>query len=377
MKAGFNRWWLLPLGILTASALLASSIIVFEPSFVNRSFATVAPRGATVDCSGAKVSDYACYQERYQDLVRGSGVKAAFDDLKNEYSKNEFVQTNCHQLTHVVGRAAFSLYGDIPNTYGQGDDFCQGGYFHGAIEAVAAKIGPDKIVDEASTICADLRESQEHSSYHFSCVHGLGHGLMSILGNEVFKSLETCDTLTDTWEQESCYGGVFMENVMAASNPSHPSKYLKADQPLYPCTDIESRYKTECYKRQIWYALYTQDNDFGKVFDLCSTTKTDSRSTCYQSLGGEASWRSVNDVDQTKSTCVLGGDYEARSNCVIGVVKGFFSYYDGDQAKTQATEFCESLDTNLRDVCTQTSEESAKTFGVDQGNSILDFGALR
>src|SRR3954469_7783521 len=113
MRVSFNTWWLLPFGILTASALVALSIVVFQPSLINRSFAASAPQmasGPLVECSGASETDYACYQERYQELVHGSGVEAAFDELKDEYEKNDFVHSNCHQLTHVVGRAAAALY---------------------------------------------------------------------------------------------------------------------------------------------------------------------------------------------------------------------------------------------------------------------------
>src|SRR5206468_2613061 len=130
----------------------------------------------------------------------------------------------------------------------------------------------------------DVSENQKYSFYHYNCVHGLGHGFMGVLDNEVFKSLETCDTLTDDWERESCYGGVFMENTMSEENPGNLSKYLKPDQPLYPCTDVETKYKNECYKMQTSHALRTQGNDFGKVFGLCSKVEDEFRPTCYQSL---------------------------------------------------------------------------------------------
>lgn len=360
MTEGFNRWWLLPFGILTTSALLTLSVVVFQPSFINRSYAEVAQQVASeaaVDCSGAVANDYACYQRRYQDLVHNSGVAAAFADLKDEYQKNQFVSTNCHQLTHVIGRAAVDLYGDLSGTYAQGDTFCQAGYYHGAIEALAARIGSDKIVDEANTICADLAENERYSFYHYSCVHGLGHGFMGVLNNELYKSLETCDKLTDEWEREQCYDGVFMQNVMAAYDPSYPTKYLKADQPLYPCTDVQDKYKTQCYKRQIWYALYTQGNDFSKVFDLCGTVNDGYRTTCYEGLGRDASWRSEGNVAKTKDTCMLGGDYEARSSCVAGAVEGFSLYYDSDQGEAQAKVLCESLEADLRAVCLQKGKE--------------------
>ena len=379
----------MPFGVLAASALLAFGIVVLDPSFVSRAFTEIAqlaaseptgtseapdavsepaeasePTEAGVDCSGSLSSDYSCYQKRYQGLVNGSGVEAAFADLRDEYSNNRFVRSNCHQLVHVIGRAAADLYGDISGTYSRGDPFCTGGYYHGVMEAIVAKIGSDNILNEANSLCASFREGQRYSDFHFDCVHGLGHGFMGIQDNELFKSLETCDALTDGWERENCYGGVFMENVLAKDNPDHPSKYLKADQPLYPCTDVETKYKNLCYQLQTTYALQTQDNDFARVFDLCAKFENSSRPMCYQGLGRDAAWQSIGQVVEevaeigyTSTTCMLGKDYEARSNCVVGAAKYFVDHYRGD---TVAKTFCESLATDLRAVCLGKGEEHSK-----------------
>lgn len=367
MMAGFNKWWLMPFGILMVSVLISAGIVLFEPAFLGGASAEVAQAdvaggkkkvaagGEPRDCSGASANDYACYQERYQGLVQGSGVEAAFTELKSEYDKNEFIKAQCHQITHVIGRAATDVYGDIPNTYSKGDNFCWSGYYHGAMEATVAKIGPDKILKEADTICAPLGEGdQKHSFYHYNCVHGLGHGFMGVQNNELFESLEVCDTMTDDWERESCYSGAFMENIMAKDNPSHPSKELRADEPLYPCTEVEKKYKPQCYLMQTSYALETLGNDFQKVFELCGTVESEFRPTCYQSLGRDASGITSSDVDRTNANCMLGEDYEARSNCVIGAAKDFISYYSRD---TEAKELCDSFDADLRKVCLKTAEE--------------------
>ena len=110
---------------------------------------------------------------------------------------------------------------------------------------------------------------------------------------------------------------------------------------------------------QTSYALQTQSYDFTKVFDLCAGVEDDYRPTCYQSLGRDASSQGTADVEKTRDICMLGEDYEARSNCVIGVVRDFISYYSDD---TQAKEFCESLDADLRDLCLQEAEEFYKIF---------------
>ena len=147
MRPSLIKRWLLPLSILTTSALATLGVIVFELNFANRSSAEVArqPAGETAGgCSGALSSDYACYQERYQNLVHYSGVEAAFAELEEDYEDNGFVKASCHQLTHVIGCAAADLYGDVSGAFGRGEHFCGTGYYHGVMEAVVARTGPTR-----------------------------------------------------------------------------------------------------------------------------------------------------------------------------------------------------------------------------------------
>jgi len=340
ISANFNKWWYLPLGILNVSALIAVSIMVFGPSFIG-------PRVA--DCSGDRTNDYSCYQKRYQDLVDNSGVEAAFTDLKDEFTKEPFVKVTCHQLTHVIGRAAANLYdGDLASTYSRGDDFCGSGYYHGAMETIVANIGADNILDEADDICADLREHQNQHLNHRNCAHGMGHGFMGLYQNELFESLEACDALSDEWERAHCSGGGFMENIMDEDIPSNPSKYLKADQPFYPCTEVKTEYKHQCYARHAVYALKTQGDDFAKAFDLCGKVEDGFRSSCYVGLGNQVTSLSTSKDDRTdeaqaeyiRERCMQGQDTGAQSTCFGAAVRQLIFYYDSD---VQAKALCESL----------------------------------
>src|SRR5919206_1926314 len=366
--ANFNRWWLLPFTILTASALTAVSIIVFRPSFIDHGYALeefqqTASTNTSIDCSGPSASDFSCYQKRYQDLVYNSGVQAAFADLKDQFNKEHFVQANCHQLTHVIGRAAADLYaGDLASTYSQGDNFCASGYYHGAMETIVRNIGADKIVDEANDICAAARQEQNQSLNHRNCAHGIGHGLMGLYQNELFESLEGCDALSDGWERDQCSGGVFMENIIDENNPSNPSKYLKADQPFYPCTEVKSEYKQQCYTRHSEYALKKQDNDFAKAFELCGKIEDGFQKVCYVGLGNEAADQGTHydsaDGSQAKfirGLCTQAQNDEALSTCLIGAATQLIFYYDSDE---QAKALCKSLwSGGWRSTCRQLSKE--------------------
>ena len=357
---------MLPFGILTASALTALNILVFGPSFIDLSNATAFEQtgsNTAIDCSAHKANDFSCYQERYQDLVYSSGVEAAFADLKDEFTKEQVVETNCHQLAHVIGRAAAELYsGDVASTYSRGDDFCGSGYYHGAMQTVVANIGADKILDEADNICAEPREQQDQSLNHRNCAHGMGHGFMGLYQNEVFESLEACDSLTEEFERDQCSGGVFMENIMDEDDPSNPSKYLKADEPFYPCTEVKTEYKYQCYGRHPVYALKKQGNDFAKVFDLCGKVEDGFRTACYDGLGNNAAVQSTysDTADRTQAEfihglCMLGQDIEALSKCFTGAVRELIFHYDSD---VQAKALCETLTrADWRAVCLRVSEK--------------------
>ena len=383
---------MLPFGILTTSALIASSILVFGPTLADHwSDDEVALHGAheptetsepVAECSGDS-TDHACYQQRYESLVRVSGVPAAFTELKDEFTDDEFVNTNCHHLTHIIGRAAAELYGDVASTYSRGDNFCASGYYHGVIETIVATLGADEVLDKADNICADLRERQNYSFDHRNCLHGLGHGSMYVLGNELFEALGTCDALTDEWERDQCSGGVFMENVMAHDNPGHPSKYLKADEPFYPCTEVKAEYRTQCYARHTEYALKvanqhdtTAQDNFAKVFDLCAAVEDGFRVACYSGLGHQASTEAnladITDGDRvafTRELCMLGQDYEALYYCVVAAARQLVFYYDSD---AQAKELCESLtSTDLHAVCLQRTEEQLAKQQYGQEASTL------
>lgn len=291
--------------------------------------------------------DFSCYENYYENLVAKKGLKVAFTDLKDRYKESAYVRSQCHPLTHVLGHAAVKLYPKVSSAYIYGDPFCWSGYYHGVMEGIVEKIGKASIIDNLSTICDGIPGKSTYSFDYYNCVHGLGHGLMALSSNELFDSLKTCDNLVGSWEQQSCYGGVFMENVIV-DNKNHFTKYLKPTEPLYPCSAVDTKYKSPCYLMQTSYMLKITNGDFKRVFEFCSTAEEGFRTQCYQSLGRDASGRSISNAEITKATCELGSNFEQKSNCIIGAVKDFISYYHSD---VEAKKFCNLLSTQLTEIC--------------------------
>jgi hypothetical protein len=304
------------------------------------------PSTVVFSCDGPLASQFGCYEKFYTNIVLTEGVAAAFADLKDRYNTNGYVKAQCHPIAHAIGRAAVQKYPDVSSAYEHGDSYCWSGYYHGVLEAVVANIGRENVPDELNTICANIPGKDRYSFDYFNCVHGLGHGLMAFTNDELPDSLKLCDRLSGNWENRSCYGGVFMENIIA-NGINHVTKYLKADDPLYPCDGIDDKYRTDCYLMQTSHMLAAENNDFKKVFDLCSSVGTFA-DTCYQSLGRDASGQNSSDPVITKTRCMLGADFDQRSNCVIGAVKDFISYFHGID---QGNVFCNSLDADLAKLC--------------------------
>lgn len=314
-------------------------------------------------CAQSNQITFSCYKAELTQITKESGPTSAFALLKKQYSQVEYVKSQCHQLVHVIGRAAYARYGNVADTFAHGDQFCWAGYYHGLMEQVADEQGTAKFLNSLNTICSEIAAKARFSFNHYNCVHGLGHGVMEAEDGNLFKALDDCDRISDDWERSSCYGGVFMQNIMIVQSPDetvdHSSAYLKADEPMYPCTAIANKYKGQCYLMQTSYALQVEDYNFAKVFKLCDATPPAYRDTCYNSIGRDASGQSISDVDRTKAVCLMGSDIVARSGCVAGAAKDFVSYFHSD---VEAKRLCAALPSELRDSCFNTVAGYYSTF---------------
>ena len=128
---------------------------------------------------------------------------------------------------------------------------------------------------------------------------------------------------------------------------------------MYPCTAIDEKYQGACYLMQTSFALQMDDYDFSKVFAQCAAINTAFVDICYQSAGRDASGQTLSDVGQTKAKCMLGPDLDARTNCVIGAVKDFVSYY---HSYTKGYQLCEAMPAGIAGTCNQTVESYYATF---------------
>jgi hypothetical protein len=158
------------------------------------------------------------------------------------------------------------------------------------------------------------------------------------------RSLKTCDALEDSWDQTSCTGGVFMENL--SSSYGVKSKWLRDDDPIYPCNSVAERHKVYCYLMVTSRILPTVGYDFAKASKACRKSERAWIPTCFQSLGRDASGHSRQNPDQILRYCGTAGDM--IGDCIYGAARDMSSNYAGGK---EAAVLCTKAPAGVRARC--------------------------
>ena len=124
------------------------------------------------------------------------------------------------------------------------------------------------------------------------------------------RSLKVCDALAGSWDQTSCTGGVFMENL--SSSYGVKSKWLRDNDLIYPCNIVAERHKIYCYLMVTSRILPTNGYNFAKTSKTCRTSEKAWVATCFQSLGRDASGNSRQNPDEILTLLQDGREHDER-----------------------------------------------------------------
>jgi mono/diheme cytochrome c family protein len=289
--------------------------------------------------------DLTCLEQAYGNIAFRQGPKAALSRFERAIAGPGPVERNCHRIAHKIGAASLArLDGAVGAAFAAGSAACWSGYYHGVVERGFAGVGADRLVATSRGMCADrgLRNGPTFTLYQ--CVHGLGHGLMIHTGYDLPRSLATCDRLRGSWDQTACTGGVFMENI--SSSYGIQSKWLRADDLMYPCNTVAERHKLYCYLMVTSRILPAVRYDFAETSRLCRTSEPNWVATCFQSLGRDASGQSRQDPDRIIELCRTAGG--SMGECLYGAARDVASNYAGGR---EAAVLCAGSPAPLRARC--------------------------
>jgi mono/diheme cytochrome c family protein len=313
--------------------------------------------------------DSTCYQQAFANLAYYKGPKPALAAFTRAMHTNPFVEENCHRIAHAIGAGALTrFHGDVGTAFARGSAVCWSGYYHGILERAFQGIPNSRLGTVARRLCTRV-EAHASTFVAYQCVHGLGHGLMIYTGYDLPLALHTCDRLRTPWEQTSCTGGVFMENQ--SSSYGFRSQWLRAKQPLYPCTAVARRHKLYCYLMVTSQILPDVGYSWTKTVAICRRSEPGWVPTCFQSLGRDASGQTRGRISQIDRICQLAGDMERE--CLLGAAKDLTSQ---DANGRRAARLCAASDPAARSYCYYGIGSILGTFTSDPAQRRAECRAL-
>ena len=269
------------------------------------------------------------------------------------------VNVDCHQRAHEAGRIAYELFGAL--AFSLSGHECHSGGYHGATEALFRERGTASLEADIAVVCGDAL----NVFFRHQCVHGVGHGLMAWTSYELLEALVLCDRLGQAGDQQSCYSGVFMENVVGGLSGAmgHYTEYLSED-PNFPCSILEERHIGPCYFFQTSRMLMLARGDFQQVAKGCAEAPQAARRPCFQSMGRDVGGVSRGNPEQAIQLCSYVQDGRDRRDCLAGAVQDTFWDAGGSD---NALAFCELVQDDEKNRCYSTIIARAHhIFGTPQ-----------
>lgn len=289
------------------------------------------------------------YPELLETITRLSQADpvAAWEDLKTAFFVNGEVRGQVHEFTHIIGNDLYTQYGLA------GIQFCTAefafGCYHGVTEQALTDLGLPGVL-EIQGQCQTFFVGKPAANA--SCIHGIGHGVLSYTGLDLGPALRDCDLLDMSFRQY-CYDGVFMENA------SNPQSILSSWQ---FCEALDARYQSSCARYQTLRQFETAGRDFSAVSRFCFEAENRViRETCADALGILAAQIRVGEYISIDATCRLSGSEEQESLCVIGAVKEvIFQTFPNWQSVSQ--ELCQGLSGQWQTRCFSAREAVKQNY---------------
>jgi mono/diheme cytochrome c family protein len=294
------------------------------------------------DCA-KKTGGFACYRQAFGNLVFEDGPTKALATLATDSTTLPAVRADCHQIVHSIGHAALAYYHDnAGEALAHGQMTCNSGYYHGVIELSISGKPRSQIVPIVRKLCTNPSVTK-NTFLLYQCVHGLGHGLMIYSGDDLPYSLHVCDQLTTSFAREACPGGVFMQNL---DTGMISSRYIRAKDPIYPCTIVAKRHKYYCYLQATERILQVVGYKWPKVAAWCRKSEPGWADICFQSMGRDASGFSQYHPEKALAICAQAGD--KAGECIFGAARDYANNFAGGR---EAAQLCNLAPERYRGRC--------------------------
>jgi hypothetical protein len=310
-----------------------------------RSTASAAESGGMAALAACKSDEtFGCYQRGFRAIVDAQNPGVALDDLDVLYKSDAYVRRTCHPLAHAIGHLAYAKYKSVTVAEQYARETCWSGYHHGLMESYISQFDDTQLRAKMNGICKQ-DPSHPYSLAYYNCWHGLGHGLTIRFTQDIFHALRFCNVITHSWERQSCYSGVFMQNIVANGSGMHRAVDLKPSDPIYPCDAVSEQEKPSCYLLPV-------------AFRICNRVETRYVGTCYRSMGRDISGAALLDPGKVVSQCAMGASAH-RAECIAGAAAN--AVFDR-HARGKADALCRLAEPADRAACRKATNDAVATL---------------
>lgn len=277
-----------------------------------------------------------CTSKELQGLVASDTAEFSLKVLDELSARNAAVLSASHAIAHEIGDATYKRFVTLPDSLSQCRDNASSGCHHGVMMSYIAKNGIPG-ADLLRVTCDQIKARGQMP--YFNCLHGLGHGIMlgRILlskgvpgSSEIQDGLRDCDALAGEYEQRSCYGGMFMEFIVAAKfqifHYAVKPKY-RADDVHWPCSAVADRYAEDCYLSHGRYILDEAKWNHAAAFETCGGARTlEGQRGCVTNIGRETNAAYRGQPAKLVESCGRATDPNHRGWCLSGAVRETLHY---------------------------------------------------
>ena len=259
-------------------------------------------------------------------------------------------QIDCHQEAHLLGRTAYALFG--AKAFEEGNASCHSGFYHGAMETFLFEEGTSNLAEKINNLC-NIFNTQFGK---FECLHGVGHGVLAFQDYDLPLALETCRKLATDYDAHSCYGGIFMENIITGQGlgavSAHETQWVSKD-PQFPCNSISDDYNVQyqCYQMQTSCMHQLNNYNFPLVAQECARVRPDMISTCFKSYGRDAAGHTLRNNEKIVELCShVPRTQDYYKQCVIGALNVIVDFW-GAGLSDQASGLCKLINSDEKGTC--------------------------
>lgn len=287
-------------------------------------------------------------------IVKDQSPTESINYLRELTAKDASIARDCHPLSHMIGKAAYTEYRDFAVASSYQDAFCNSGYLHGVIQAYF--LDSDDISESILTACSGVGEPFER----WQCYHGVGHGVMYATGNSLDTSISWCETIDSNDAIDSCINGVFMEQFITVDHSGQLSTKEK-NTDITLCATQPSDYKNPCYIYAPSAYLEKNPNDYLGAFHYCEQAGEDMIAYCITGLGGQIMKDNIHNPEAVSDFCNLAKSDEIEAICISGSVSILVNHF----ASTETTlPYCDTTFKSYKNLCRSVIEEKKQEYNI-------------